>query len=140
MFHFLALLYPFRFFFHYFSVHIFSLASLVAQQCRRHGFSLWVGKIPWRRKWQPTPIFLAGKSHGQRSPTGYSPRGHKRVGDDLVAKQQSSSQLSFKSSYSFSSLLGSTMTSKLLNRIHFSVLMFLEASAVVTQLIPLALP
>ena len=50
------------------------------------------------------------------------------------------SQLSFKISCSFSSLLGSTMTSKLLNRIHFSVLMFLEASAVVTQLIPLSLP
>ena len=33
----------------------------------------WVGKIPWRRKWQPTPIFLPRKSHGQRSLTGYSP-------------------------------------------------------------------
>ena len=33
-------------------------------QCRRHkrpGFDLWVGKIPWRRKWQPTPVFLAGR-------------------------------------------------------------------------------
>ena len=39
-------------------------------QWRRHkrqGFDLWVGKIPWRRKWQPAPIFLLGKSHGQRS-------------------------------------------------------------------------
>ena len=33
----------------------------------------WVGKIPWRRKWQPTPVFLPGKSHGQRSLAGYSP-------------------------------------------------------------------
>ena len=33
----------------------------------------WVGKIPWRRKWQPTPVFLPGESHGQRSPAGYSP-------------------------------------------------------------------
>ena len=38
-----------------------------ACQCKRHGFSLWVRKIPWRRKWQPTPVFLPGKSHGQRS-------------------------------------------------------------------------
>ena len=37
----------------------------------------WVGKIPWRRKWQPTPVFLPGKSHGQRSLAGYSPWGHR---------------------------------------------------------------
>ena len=37
----------------------------------------WVGKIPWRRKWQPTPVFLPGESHGQRSLEGYSPQGHK---------------------------------------------------------------
>ena len=49
-------------------------ASLVAQlkrlhllQCRRCGFDTWVGKIPCRRKWQPTPVFLPGKSHRQRS-------------------------------------------------------------------------
>ena len=41
----------------------------------RHGFDAWVGKILWRRKWQPTPIFLPGNFHGQRSLTGYSPRG-----------------------------------------------------------------
>ena len=43
---------------------------------RRHRFSHWVGKTPWRRAWQPTPVFLPGKSHGQRSPAGYSPWGH----------------------------------------------------------------
>ena len=50
-------------------------ASLVAQmvQCRRSGFNPWVGKIPWRRKWQPTPVFLPGKSHGPRSLVGYCP-------------------------------------------------------------------
>ena len=32
-------------------------------QCRRCGFNPWVKKIPWRRKWQPTPVFLPGKSH-----------------------------------------------------------------------------
>ena len=34
------------------------------QRCRRLWFNPWVGKIPWRRKWQPTPVFLSGKSHG----------------------------------------------------------------------------
>ena len=43
-----------------------------ACQFRRRRFVPWVGKIPWRRKWQPTPIFLPGESHGQRSLVGYS--------------------------------------------------------------------
>ena len=43
----------------------------------RHRFNPWVRKIPWRRKWQPTPIFLPGESRGQRSLVGYSPCGHK---------------------------------------------------------------
>jgi len=38
-----------------------------------------VGKIPWRRKWQPTPLFLPGKSHGQRSLEDYSPQGCKET-------------------------------------------------------------
>ena len=46
-------------------------------QCGRPGFDPWGGKILWRRKWQPTPVLLPGKSHGQRSVVGYSPRGHK---------------------------------------------------------------
>ena len=45
----------------------------------------------WRRKWQPTPVFLPGKSHGQRSLVGYSPWGHKRVRHDLATKQQQES-------------------------------------------------
>ena len=47
-------------------------------QFRRHkrlGFDPWVGEIPWRRKWQPIPIFLPGKFHGQRSLVGYRPWG-----------------------------------------------------------------
>ena len=48
-----------------------------ACQCRRYGLDLWISKIPWRRKWQPTPVFLPGKSHGQRSLAGYSLRGQK---------------------------------------------------------------
>ena len=55
---------------------------------RRHRFDPWVGRILWRRKWQPTPAFVPGKSHGQRILVGYSPRGHKRVGHNLAAKQQ----------------------------------------------------
>ena len=51
-----------------------------------HRFNPWVSKIPWRRKLQPTPVFLPGKSHGQRSPAGYSPLGHKRIRHDLVTK------------------------------------------------------
>ena len=37
----------------------------------------WLGKIPWRRKWQPTPVLLPGESHGGKSLVGYSPRGRK---------------------------------------------------------------
>ena len=47
-----------------------------ACQCgryKRHGFDSWVWKIPWRRKWQPAPVFLPGWSHGQRSLGHYSP-------------------------------------------------------------------
>ena len=43
------------------------------------GFSRWVGKIFWRRKWQPTLIFLPGEFHGWRSLAGYSPWGHKEL-------------------------------------------------------------
>ena len=58
-------------------------ASLVAQlvnsllQCGWPGFDPGVGKIPWRRKWQPSPEFLPGEFHGQRILVGYSPWGHK---------------------------------------------------------------
>ena len=43
----------------------------------RLGLAAWIGKIPWGRTWQPTPGFLPGKSHGQRSLEGYSPWGCK---------------------------------------------------------------
>ena len=51
-------------------------------QCRRNkrcGFDPWVGKIPWKKAWQPTPGFLPGESHGQRSLVGYSPKGCKEL-------------------------------------------------------------
>ena len=58
--------------------------SLVAQmvkclpEMRRPGFNPWVRKIPWRRKWQPTPVLLPRKFHGLRSRVGYSPWGRKK--------------------------------------------------------------
>ena len=80
----------------YVFIYIYSYlwASLVAQWLRIHlqfrslGLDPWVGKILWSRQWQPTPVFLPGKSHGQRSLVAYSPLGRKRVGHDLLTKQQ----------------------------------------------------
>ena len=60
-----------------------SMASLIAQlvnhlpAMQETRFDSWVGKIPWRRKWQLTPVFLPGESHGHRSLTSYSPRDYK---------------------------------------------------------------
>ena len=47
-----------------------------SRRLKRHGFDPWVTKITWRRAWQPTPAFLPGESHGQRSLAGYSPSCH----------------------------------------------------------------
>ena len=46
-----------------------------SKRLRRCRFKSWVGKIPWRKKWQPSLVFLLGKFHGQRSLLGYSPQG-----------------------------------------------------------------
>ena len=57
--------------------------------CRRHkrrGFNPWVGNIPWRRIWQPTPVFLPGEPHGQRSLVSYNSLGHKES-DTTVATE-----------------------------------------------------
>ena len=63
-----------------------------ACQCRRynrHRLHLWTRKTAWRRKWQPTPVFLPGESRGQRSLAGYSPWGHKESETiDHTAQQQ----------------------------------------------------
>ena len=48
-----------------------------ACRCRRHGFDSWVGKIPWRKRWQSTPVCLLGKPHRERSPEDPSPEGHR---------------------------------------------------------------
>ena len=57
-----------------------------ACQCRRCSFDPWVGKILWRREWQPTPVFLPRKFHGQRSLVVYSSWGRKGVRYDCVAE------------------------------------------------------
>ena len=57
---------------------------------RRHGFDPWVGKMPWRRKWQLTPVFLPGKFHGQRSLVGNSPWGHKE--SDMTERMSTNTQ------------------------------------------------
>ena len=49
----------------------------LCRRCKRCKLSTWAGKTPWRCKWQPTPVFLTGKSHGQRRLADYSPEGHR---------------------------------------------------------------
>ena len=65
-----------------------------AFQCRRHKrlkFDLWVRKIPWRRAWQPTLVFLPGESHGQRNPVRHGPWGHREL-DTTEATQHAHTQ------------------------------------------------
>ena len=58
---------------------------MICPQCKRCRFDPWVGKIPWRRRWQPTPVSLPGKSHGQRNRAGYTQfMGSQRVGYDWM--------------------------------------------------------
>ena len=77
-------------------MYVVTWTTLVAQmvknpvlQCGRPGFDPWVGKIRWRRAWQPTPVFLPGESHGQRRLAGYSPLSP-RVGDNWATKHAAS--------------------------------------------------
>ena len=64
-----------------------------ACQCRRHRFSLWAWKIPWRKKWQPASVFLPWKSHGQRNLGGYSPWGRSRTKHAHTAQWLTLSQM-----------------------------------------------
>ena len=65
-----------------------------APQCKRCGFNPWVRKIPWRRKWQPTPVFLPGKSHRKRYLVCYSPWSHKDL--DMTEPTHTHTHLIFK--------------------------------------------
>ena len=76
-----------------------------ACQCRKPELDSWLGKIPWRRKWQPTPVFLPGESHEQRDLVGYSPRGHK--------ESDTTEQLNNNTSSSHSVFTHKTMTQRL---------------------------
>ena len=49
------------------------------RRCKKQGFNPWAGKIPWSRKWQPTPVSWHGKFHGQRSLVDYTPWDHKEL-------------------------------------------------------------
>ena len=65
-------------------------------QCRRlkrHEFDPWVRKIPWRRAWQPTAVFLPGESQGQRALVGCSPEGHK--GSDTTEATEHARKVKF---------------------------------------------
>ena len=66
------------------------------QETQETRFDPWVRKIPWRRKWQPTPVFLPGESHGQGSLVGYSPWGYKEL--DTI-EQLSAQRLQSKRPY-----------------------------------------
>ena len=59
----------------------------IHMQCRKFRFDPWVRKIPWRRKRQPTPVFLPGESNGRRSLVGYSPWDCTELGHDSATKQ-----------------------------------------------------
>ena len=59
------------------------------RRCRKHGFKPWVRRIPWRGKWLPTPVFMPGKSHGQRSLVDYSSWGRRESGMTAPLMHQS---------------------------------------------------
>ena len=69
-----------------------------ASQCRRHrscGFNPWIGNIPWRMKWQFTPVFLPGESCGQRSLADYNPWGHEESDTTECRRELHSSSTKF---------------------------------------------
>ena len=86
-------------------------------QCGRTGFNPWVRKVPRRKKWQPTPVFLPGESHGQRSLVDYSPRCHKE--SDTTERLHFLFSINHKCTYIPSLLLLTTPTC-FLNLIDFS--------------------
>ena len=89
---------------------------------RRHRFNAWVETISWRRKWQPTPVFLPGEFHWQWSLVDYSPWSQ-RVGHDLATKQWqniATKQQQMRYSINFSIafvLLGSKLCNKKIQHI-----------------------
>ena len=63
------------------------------RRCERSEFNAWIGKILWRRAWQPTPVFMPAESHGQRSLVGYSPQDHKESDTTKVTENARTSSV-----------------------------------------------
>ena len=72
-------------------------------QSGRPGFDPWVGKIPWSKAWQPTPVFFPGESYGQRSLAGNSPWGQKE--SDMTEQLSTAQHSTYSYSISISPLL-----------------------------------
>ena len=68
-------------------------SSCQCRRCRKYGFHPWVRKIFWRRKWQPTPVFLPGESTWTEQHGGYSPQGHKE--SDMTEHTNIANQCAF---------------------------------------------
>ena len=69
---------------------------LQCRRCRRHGFDPWVGKIPWRRKWQPTPVLLPGKIPWTEKPCKLQSLGSQRVRQDWVTEHARMHKYSYR--------------------------------------------
>ena len=85
-----------------------------ACQCRRHkrhAFDPWVRRIPWRREWQPNPVFLPGESYGQRSLAGYSPWGCKQ--SEAIQHTRKKQELKIVQSFKYCFLLVGVPISKM---------------------------
>ena len=92
---------------------------LQCRRCRRHRFDPWVGKIPWRRKWQPTSVFLPGESHGLRSLAGYSPWGYKEL---AISEHVCTSSISLTRLYELNTTIKAFRTISMGMAIHSGIL------------------
>ena len=93
------------------------------RRLRRRRLDPWVRKIPWRRAWQPTAVFLPGESHGQRSLVGHSPWGHKEL-DTTEMHAHTYTYSKFNSGIQFPSFIFSShLFSFLLSLFHTSLLL-----------------
>ena len=119
---FILLLHPPRIMHYHGYVYISSGSDgkIICLQCWRPRFNPWVGKTPWRRKWQPTPVLLPGKFHGCRNLIGYSPWGHKE--SDMTE------QLHFHFSYCICVSLHAIFIGKCINAGNIVLYSFLKSA------------
>ena len=73
-------------------LHTSRMQTRVCLQCHRPRFDTWVGKVPWRREWLPTPVLSSEKCHGQKEPCGPQPMGPQRVRRDRMTDTFSTTQ------------------------------------------------